>query len=91
LSGLTQLIAEQLVLLKNVNIFLLVLIINFLIVTITGVANNITVVQVFLPILASLSKAIDVHPLILMVPGTISSSFAFLLPISTPPNMVFNL
>jgi hypothetical protein len=33
----------------------------------TGFTNNMTVVQIFLPILATLSEVIKIHPLILMV------------------------
>ena len=42
----------------------------------------------FLPILAALGVAIHVNPLLLMVPATLSCSFAFMLPVATPPNAI---
>ena len=39
-----------------------------------------------LPILASVSISIGIHPLIIMVGATIAASCAFMLPVATPPN-----
>ena len=41
-----------------------------------------------LPILASVSISIGIHPLIIMVGATIAASCAFMLPVATPPNAV---
>ena len=34
------------------------------------------------------AKAIKVHPWYIMIPATISCSFAFMLPVATPPNAI---
>jgi sodium-dependent dicarboxylate transporter 2/3/5 len=38
--------------------------------------------------MASLAEAIDVNPLLLMIPATLAASCAFMLPVSTPPNAI---
>ena len=42
----------------------------------------------FLPVLAALAVAQNVNPLFYMVPATISSSMAFMMPVATPPNAI---
>ncbi|CAN6182723.1 unnamed protein product, partial [Urochloa humidicola] len=39
-----------------------------------------------LPLLAELGKSIGVHPLLLMVPGTVGAQLSYLLPTATPGN-----
>lgn len=87
-SGLTQLVAENLISLKSVPVFLLTLIVAGVVCAVTDVASNIATSQIFLPIMAALSISIQINPLLLMIVTTISSSFSFLLPVSTAPNMV---
>ena len=41
-----------------------------------------------LPIIGGLAIAIKINPLFLMIPTTISCSFAFMLPVATPPNAI---
>jgi sodium-dependent dicarboxylate transporter 2/3/5 len=41
-----------------------------------------------LPILASVSVAIGLHPMLLMLTATLSASMAFMLPVATPPNTI---
>lgn len=54
----------------------------------TELTSNTATTQIILPILASLAKAIHLHPLILMIPATLSASCAFMLPVATPPNAI---
>uniref|UniRef100_A0A8C9PEE8 Solute carrier family 13 member 3 n=1 Tax=Spermophilus dauricus TaxID=99837 RepID=A0A8C9PEE8_SPEDA len=51
-------------------------------------ASNTATIVIFLPILAELAIRLRVHPLYLMIPGTVSCSYAFMLPVSTPPNSI---
>uniref|UniRef100_T1JFJ2 Citrate transporter-like domain-containing protein n=1 Tax=Strigamia maritima TaxID=126957 RepID=T1JFJ2_STRMM len=41
-----------------------------------------------MPILGDMSESIRVHPIYLMFPATIACSYAFMLPIATPPNAI---
>ncbi|TSM85972.1 Solute carrier family 13 member 2 [Bagarius yarrelli] len=54
----------------------------------TEVCNNAIISTVFLPVLASMAKALKIHPLSIMLPCAISASFAFMLPVATAPNAI---
>jgi len=55
----------------------------------TEVTSNVSTATIALPIIAQLALVMKLNPLLLMVPATISTSFAFMLPIATPPNGTF--
>lgn len=63
---------------------LVVLSVNFF----TEITSNVATVSVVLPVLASLSKSIDVHPVGLMMGACLAASCAFMLPVATPPNAI---
>lgn len=54
----------------------------------TEVTSNTATISLSLPIMASLAQAIEVHPLLLLIPTTLAASCAFMLPVSTPPNAI---
>jgi sodium-dependent dicarboxylate transporter 2/3/5 len=54
----------------------------------TEVTSNTATTQVLLPVLAGVAAAMEVHPLLVMLPATLSASCAFMLPIATPPNAI---
>ncbi len=66
----------------------LILVICLTITFLTEVTSNTAVATIFLPILAGLAGALEMSPLLLMVPGAISASCAFMLPVATPPNAI---
>jgi sodium-dependent dicarboxylate transporter 2/3/5 len=52
----------------------------------TEFTSNIATVNTVMPILASVQ--LDVDPRLIMIPATLSTSCAFMLPIATPPNAI---
>jgi sodium-dependent dicarboxylate transporter 2/3/5 len=54
----------------------------------TELTSNTATASMSLPIMASLARAIEAHPLLLMVPAALAASCAFVLPVSTPPNAI---
>lgn len=50
--------------------------------------SNVSTCTIMLPVLAIIAKNMGIHPYLLLIPGTISTSFAFMLPIATPPNAI---
>ncbi|XP_022086475.1 solute carrier family 13 member 5-like [Acanthaster planci] len=87
-SGLSALIGEQFTALDGLPPFAVVFVVTVIIAAFTEITSNTATVTVFLPILASLGTNIGVNPLFLMLPATVTSSFAFMLPVATPPNAV---
>jgi len=87
-SGLAIWIGSQLTSLKTFPFILLLLVliasVNFL----TEITSNLATTAMLLPVLVSLSDAIDIHPYYLLIGATVAASCAFMLPVATPPNAV---
>ena len=87
-SGLSAWIGERLTGLQHVHPLLILLVITATITFLTELTSNTATVETFLPVLAALAVAIRINPLFLMVPATVAGSFAFMLPVATPPNAI---
>ena len=87
-SGLSKLLGQSLTHFSNMDVFLLVVIICTFLTFLTELTSNTATATTFLPILSAVAIGMNINPLILMIPATISTSFAFMMPISTPPNAV---
>jgi sodium-dependent dicarboxylate transporter 2/3/5 len=88
ISGLSTWLAGSLELLQGAPIWLLVLVIAAVVTLISEFASNVASIQLALPVLISMQKVLDVHPLILMVPATLAASLGFMLPVATAPNTI---
>ena len=87
-SGLTLWIGEKLYGLNTFSLIMIVLSIVFVVNFLTEITSNLATVSMILPILATLSITLGLHPFIIMISATIAASCAFMLPVATPPNAV---
>jgi sodium-dependent dicarboxylate transporter 2/3/5 len=87
-SGLTLWLAEQLSVLQGVDILLIIAAVVLLVIFLTEVTSNTATASLLLPVMGALAAAIEVHPFGLMVAAVIAASFAFMLPVATPPNAI---
>lgn len=87
-SGLSAFIAGQLTVLQGVHPLLIVFTIAMVVSFLTEITSNLASTQMLLPILGSMAVALDIAPLMLLIPATLAASMAFMLPIATPPNAI---
>ncbi|MCH8568489.1 MAG: SLC13 family permease [Balneolales bacterium] len=87
-TGLAAWIAQSLMFLSGYNIIILLLAVALLTIMLTEVTSNTATATMLMPILASMAIAMSIHPFGLMIAATIAASFAFMLPVATPPNAV---
>jgi sodium-dependent dicarboxylate transporter 2/3/5 len=87
-SGLSQWLGTQLQGASSLQPIFLIALICLFVTFLTEMTSNTATAQMLLPILGSLAIAVRVNPLLLMIPGTLSCSCAFMLPVATPPNAI---
>lgn len=87
-TGLTAWIGERFLPLAGTSPNVLVLATSSLLTFLTEVTSNTATTEMILPLLASISVSLHIHPLLLMIPATLSASCAFMLPVATPPNAI---
>lgn len=88
ISGLDQLLAGYFEALSALPVLLLVLAVCFLMTFLTEITSNTATTQLILPLLVIVAQATDISPVYLLVPAAFSASFAFMLPVATPPNAI---
>ncbi|XP_073523950.1 solute carrier family 13 member 2-like isoform X2 [Phyllobates terribilis] len=87
-SGLSTWLGDKLTPLQSIPPVAIALVLCLLVATFTECTSNVATTTLFLPILASMAKAIHLNPLYIMLPCTLSASLAFMLPVATPPNAI---
>lgn len=87
-SGLSKWMGDQMSPLQTIPPWAIAIVLCLLIATFTECTSNVATATLFLPVLASMSQSIGINPLYVMVPCTLSASFAFMLPVATPPNAI---
>jgi sodium-dependent dicarboxylate transporter 2/3/5 len=87
-SGLTEWLVSQLGLLQGVPLWLLLTTTVMLVIFLTEVTSNTATATIVLPLMGALAGAMSLAPTLLMVPAAIAASYAFMLPVATPPNAI---
>ncbi|AFL69468.1 SLC13 family permease [Sulfurospirillum barnesii] len=87
-TGLAGEIANKLMLVADFSPWLILLIVAALVTFTTEITSNTALISIMLPIIFSLSQAVGADTQLLMMAATICASYAFMLPIATPPNAI---
>ncbi|CAG5124197.1 unnamed protein product [Candidula unifasciata] len=87
-SGLSSWVSENMESLASLPVWVTALLLSVIVAGITQVTSNAATTTLFVPIVGDLALKMGIHPLYFMIPCTISSSLAFLLPVATPPNAI---
>jgi sodium-dependent dicarboxylate transporter 2/3/5 len=88
-SGLSAWLAQTLFSsLSQFPVLVIVLLTCVVMTFLTELTSNTASTQLVLPILAAAALAQAIHPMLIMIPATLSASMAFMMPVATPPNAI---
>jgi sodium-dependent dicarboxylate transporter 2/3/5 len=87
-SGLAVWFGEQLLWTRGIHPYLILAAVVLLMSFLTELTSNVASTQMLLPVFASLAISSGNNPLLMMIPATLASSLAFMLPTATPPNAI---
>lgn len=87
-SGLSAYIANQIGSLGSVNLVLLIVLVTTIIIFLTEVTSNTATAAAFLPLLGPVAVSLNTSAAMLVIPAAVAASFAFMMPVATPPNAI---
>lgn len=87
-SGLASFIAKQLESLNGMHMLIFVTVVTLLVIFLTEITSNTATATLLVPIMGASAVALGIHPYATIVPACVAASFAFMLPVATPPNAV---
>ncbi|KAL3857618.1 hypothetical protein ACJMK2_012266 [Sinanodonta woodiana] len=87
-SGLSDWIGTKLEVLGSLSPWVISFILALVVAAVTNITSNSATATIFLPIAADLALRLQINPMYLMIPVAVSASFAYLLPVGTPPNAI---
>jgi len=87
-TGLSEWVGGRLAGLAGVPMLVIMLAVVALVVLLSNVTSNTGTVSMMLPVMVAMAVTMQVHPYALMITCATAGSFAFLLPVGTPPNAV---
>jgi len=87
-SGLSFWVGEQMGAASSLPLILVIAFVAVTMTFLTELTSNTATTEMILPVMAGLSISLNINPLLLMLPATLSASMAFMLPVATPPNAI---
>jgi len=87
-SGLDDWIGAQVAGASSLSGVFIIALVTTIVIFLTELTSNTATATTFLPILAGAAVGLRVAPLTLLVPAAIAASFAFMMPVATPPNAI---
>ena len=87
-TGLANFIASRLTMLEGMTLLMFVGLVVVITIFLTEITSNTATATLLVPIMGSAAIAMGVHPFATIVGACVSASFAFMLPVATPPNAV---
>jgi solute carrier family 13 (sodium-dependent dicarboxylate transporter), member 2/3/5 len=73
---------------ENIPEWVLILVLTLLSLFLTELMSNVALTTIFIPVVIGIASGMGIPALILVIPVTLAASFAFMLPIATPPNAI---
>ncbi len=86
--GIIEMIGEFVSSITQVQPLVFILAVTLIVLLMTEVMSNVALVTILIPVIIGVANGIDLNPLLLVIPATLASSCAFMMPISTPPNAI---
>ncbi|MEA3370512.1 MAG: SLC13 family permease [Campylobacterota bacterium] len=87
-TGLADEVASYLVAMTTLSPILLLFAVAFLITFTTEITSNTALISIMLPVIYSVAEQTGINTTLFMMVATLCASYAFMLPIATPPNAI---
>lgn len=87
-SGIVDLIGSSIAGQASWSLLLVSVLLITVMIFMTELMSNVALVTIFLPVVAGIATGLDIEMMHILVPVTIASSCAFMLPMATPPNAI---
>lgn len=86
-TGIIQSIGSWIVSQTTYNIWFILFLITIS-VALSEMMSNVALVNIFVPVIFGIAQGLNINPILLALPVTLSASIGFMFPIATPPNAI---
>ena len=87
-SSIVEFVGESIAGTGDMNLILLTLGLTAFMLFMTEIMSNVALAVIFVPVVIGISLSLEINPMYLTLPVTLAASYAFMMPISTPPNAI---